>query len=168
MIDYFRKDGWKDVTFNKIREIVDNNDKKRYELTQKIDPKTEEKEWYIRATQGHSIDVVESEQLLKKIEDVTLYPVVLHGTYNKFLPLIEQEGLKRMTRNHIHFAPGFPKEGGVISGMRGNCDALVEIDMEAAMKDGILFYLSSNNVILTEGNAGVLAPKYFKKIERFK
>jgi RNA:NAD 2'-phosphotransferase (TPT1/KptA family) len=43
-----------------IQEIVDTNDKKRYELTQKISPETEEKEWYIRATQGHSMDVVES------------------------------------------------------------------------------------------------------------
>jgi 2'-phosphotransferase len=42
-----------------------------------------------------------------------------------------------MGRNHIHFAPGMPKEEGVISGMRSSCDIIIEIDMEAAMKDGI-------------------------------
>ncbi len=32
------------------------------------------------------------------------------------------------------------------------------------MKDGINFYISSNNVILTEGVDGTLEPKYFKKV----
>ncbi len=54
-----------------------------------------------------------------------------------------------MARNHIHFAPGMPTEEGVISGMRGTCDIYIQIDMEAAVKDGIKFYISSNNVILT-------------------
>jgi 2'-phosphotransferase len=42
-----------------------------------------------------------------------------------------------MTRNHIHFAPGLPKEEGVISGMRQSCDVIIEIDLSAAIKDGI-------------------------------
>ncbi len=77
------------------------------------------------------------------------FPVVIHGTFSKFWPLIKAEGLKRMTRNHIHFAPGMPKEEGVVSGMRGTCNIIIEIDLEAAMKDNIKFYISSNNVILT-------------------
>lgn len=43
--------------------------------------------------------------------------VCVHGTYEKFMSSIWQEGLKRMTRNHVHFATGLPKEDGVISGM---------------------------------------------------
>jgi len=108
--------------------------------------------------------IVSTEELLTKIEDPTLYPVVIHGTFLKFWHLIKAEGLKRMSRNHIHFAPGLPKEEGVISGMRGSCDIIVQIDMEAAIKDGIPFYISSNNVILTEGVDGLLAAKYFKKV----
>jgi 2'-phosphotransferase len=65
--------------------------------------------------------------------------------------LIKKEGLKKMSRNHIHFAPGMPKEEGVISGMRNSCDTIIEIDMFGAIKNGIVFYISSNNVILTEG-----------------
>lgn len=80
---------------------------------------------YIRATQGHSIKEVNSEALLTKITDPTLFPVVIHGTYNKFWGLIQADGLKRMARNHIHFAPGMPKEEGVISGMRGSCDMYI-------------------------------------------
>ena len=40
--------------------------------------------------------------------------------------------------------------------MRTSCDIIIEIDMEAAIKDGIPFYISSNNVILTEGLEGLL------------
>lgn len=92
---------------------------------------------FIRATQGHSMKIIVTEDLLNKIEDPQLYPVVIHGTFSKFWPLIKEQGLKRMTRNHIHFAPGFPKEEGVISGFRGACDIIIQIDMAAAMKEGI-------------------------------
>lgn len=110
--------------------------------------------------------IVNTEDLLTKIEDPSLYPVVIHGTFTKFWGLIKPEGLKRMTRNHIHFAPGLPKEEGVISGMRGSCDVIIEIDMEQAIKDGIPFYISTNNVILTEGIDGLLPAKYFKRVTK--
>lgn len=71
-----------------------------------------------------------------------------------------------MQRNHIHFAPAIPGEGEVISGARASCDVFIEIDMPKAMQDGIKFYVSENNVILTSGLHGILAPKYFKKIQR--
>lgn len=48
--------------------------------------------------------------------------------------------------------------------MRSSCDIYIEIDMSQAIIDGIEFYLSSNNVILTRGINGVLPPKYFKKV----
>lgn len=48
---------------------------------------------------------------------------------------IKNSGLNRMKRNHIHFAAGYKKD--VISGMRGNCDVFIEIDMGKAMNDGI-------------------------------
>lgn len=66
-----------------------------------------------------------------------------------------------MSRNHIHFAPGMPKDKEVISGMRNSCDVIIQIDMFKAIKDGINFYISANNVILTEGIDGTLPPKYF-------
>lgn len=50
--------------------------------------------------------------------------------------------------------------------MRATCDIYIQIDMEAAIKEGIKFYISSNNVILTEGVDGVLSPKFFKKVIR--
>ena len=39
-----------------------------------------------------------------------------------------------MNRTHIHFAPGLPKESGVISGMRASAQVYIYIDMEKALK----------------------------------
>ncbi|RUS28902.1 hypothetical protein BC938DRAFT_481296 [Jimgerdemannia flammicorona] len=69
-----------------------------------------------------------------------------------------------MRRNHIHFAAGMLGDEGVISGMRKTCDLFVHVDVEMAIADGIIFYRSANNVILTDGRDGFLEPKYFKKV----
>ena len=42
-----------------------------------------------------------------------------------------------MSRNHIHFAIGYPGDKEVISGMRKTCDILIEIDLELAERNGI-------------------------------
>lgn len=157
-MQYLRGKGHKNIDENHIRKIVDTNDKKRFEIEER------KHHVFIRATQGHSMNIVKTEDLLTKIDDPERYPVVIHGTFSKFWPLIKEQGLKRMTRNHIHFAPGLPKEEGVISGMRGSCDVIIQIDMAAAIKDGIDFFISTNSVILTEGIEGVLSPKYFLKV----
>lgn len=70
-----------------------------------------------------------------------------------------------MSRNHIHFAVGYPGEKDVISGMRKTCDIYIEIDIVQAIKDGIDFFLSANNVVLSPGINGVLPPKYFKVVK---
>lgn len=145
VMQFLRRKGCKNIDEDKITHIVDNNDKKRFEIEERKHHK------FIRATQGHSMKIVNTEELLTKITDPSLHPIVVHGTFSKFWGLIKEGGLKRMTRNHIHFAPGMPKEEGVISGMRGTCDVIIEIDLVAAMKDGIEFFISTNNVILTEG-----------------
>jgi 2'-phosphotransferase len=67
-----------------------------------------------------------------------------------------------MGRNHIHLAAGYKED--VLSGMRANCDLIIEIDLKTAMHDGIAFFLSENNVILTKGINGILPTKYFKRV----
>jgi len=81
---------------------------------------------WIRANQGHPPKTVSDSELLVEITDPASAPICVHGTYKKVLPLVLQTGLSRMGRNHIHFAPGLASEnGGVISGMRGNCEVVV-------------------------------------------
>ena len=83
------------------------------------------------------------------------YAEVIHGTYYKAWEGIRNSGMKRFARNHMHFAKGYPK-GLVISGMRSNIEVVIEINVERAMLDGIRFFRSQNDVILTSGEDGFL------------
>lgn len=144
-----------------LQDIVDNNDKKRFEL------KSLDGVLHIRAVQGHSLNHIQEESLMTKLTAAAAaaYPTVVHGTYFSSWASIAVQGLSKMGRNHIHFAIGEPGEAGVISGMRRSAQVLVFIDLAAAIADGIDFYRSNNDVILTPGDAkGFLAPKYFKQV----
>lgn len=141
-----------------VRKAVAADGKQRFGL------KEESGRLSIRANQGHSIKIVESELLLSLITSPSQIPVCVHGTYERFLSSIWQEGLKRMTRNHVHFATGLPKEDGVISGMRATAQVLIYLNVEKAMADGMKLYISANNVVLTEGFDGVVPTKYFKRV----
>ncbi|KAJ3017073.1 UNVERIFIED_CONTAM: tRNA 2'-phosphotransferase 1 [Siphonaria sp. JEL0065] len=135
---------------------VASNDKQRYAMT------NENGVWLIRANQGHSIKVAVE---LEEIKDPAELPIVVHGTYHRAWSTIERDGLKKMNRNHVHFAVGKPGESGVISGMRSSSQVLIYINVPLAMSEGIKFYRSANNVILSEGINGVIHPKYFAEIE---
>lgn len=109
-------------------------------------------------------------ELRKVAADDPDYPrEAVHGSYMTHWPSIRSQGLSRMTRTHIHLAPGLPGEGRVISGMRQSCDLAVYIDVAKAMSDGIAFFWSENGVLLTPGDAaGFLAPCYFSRVQRLK
>lgn len=130
---------------------------------------TEPSHWLIRANQGHSI-AIESASLLKPITLAAdnVPEAVVHGTYFAFYPMIlDSGGLKKMTRNHIHFSTGLPEDkGGVISGMRNDAEILIYIDIRKSLEDGaMLWWISDNGVILSEGDEnGVVGMKYWKKV----
>lgn len=92
--------------------------------------------WKIRANQGHSINIV-SESAMTPITDASKYPEVIHGTFKRLLPQILATGLSRMSRNHIHFAAGKV----AISGIRSNTNVFIYVDLQAALTDGIEFYV---------------------------
>ncbi|CEI87003.1 hypothetical protein RMCBS344292_01425 [Rhizopus microsporus] len=162
---------FKGVTYPNIQYVVDHNDKKRFEL------KEEDNVYYIRATQGHSIPVINTDELLEKLDKVTT--PVIHGTTMKAWESIKNDGLSKMNRIHIHFAIGLPNDPNVKSGVRKSSEVYIFIDADKAMKgnnnnnkkrefinillDGIKFYKSRNDVILSDGIDGTIPPKYFKK-----
>lgn len=156
--DILQRKDFKKVDEKLIKEIVSSNDKQRFAL------KTENGKLYIKANQGHTMKNVEVE-----LEELKEAPkVVIHGTYSEFLEAIQKEGLCKMSRQHIHMATGLPGKDGVISGMRKTCDIIIYVDCDAAMKDGIKFYKSSNGVILSPGigEKGIIPPKYIAKVEK--
>lgn len=178
--------------------MVADNAKQRFSMKPAGDgdggeESTDPADWLIRANQGHSIRGLDSEALHEAVtlEAGNLPPVVVHGTYFAFWPLIlESGGLRRMTRTHVHFGTGLPEDGGpgapqqahdaadeeggqaqqrrpkVVSGMRSDAEVLVFVDVAQSLRDGgMTWWRSSNDVILTEGDAdGVVPLKYFKEV----
>eukprot|EP01027_Heterolobosea_sp_BB2_P018444 GEZU01025977.1.p1 GENE.GEZU01025977.1~~GEZU01025977.1.p1 ORF type:complete len:235 (+),score=76.74 GEZU01025977.1:507-1211(+) len=141
------------VSEDQIREIVASCPKQRFKLNE------EDGKLYIRANQGHSIQVKKLD--LKPITNPDEAPIVVHGTYYKPWDLIKKTGLSRMSRTHIHFAAGEPGTKEVISGMRNSAQVFIYVDIKEALKDGIPFFRSENNVILSPGP---IAPYYFHKV----
>jgi 2'-phosphotransferase len=152
---------FRDVSVEEIRTVVANNDKQRFKLEQR------QEDLFIRANQGHSI-AVDANRLLTRLtpEALSALPIVIHGTSTQAWESIQTQGLSRMGRTHIHFATGLPKDEGVISGMRRQCPVHIYIDTNKCAEDGILFYRSENNVILTAGveEKGTLPTAYFAKV----
>ena len=122
----------------------------------------------IRANQGHTITTVDPELLLERLspDELQSIPVIVHGTYRDAWQSIQQQGLNRMKRTHIHFASGLPKEDGVISGMRKSCQVYIYVDAAKCACDGVVFYRSDNGVLLTAGvnNEGTLPLLYFRRV----
>ncbi|XP_037959890.1 putative tRNA 2'-phosphotransferase [Teleopsis dalmanni] len=146
-----------------LKKIVETDQKQRYTL--RFNPNLGDYE--IRANQGHSMEIVQSDSCLEKVTDSCAIADIAHGTYYRFWPSIKTDGLLRKTRNHIHFtvmsdSPHTSKK--VISGFRNNCEILIYIDTQKAMKNGLEFYRSENNVILCEGQNGCISTQYFAKV----
>ncbi len=120
--------------------------------------------------------------------------LIAKGNYESQIYEYQQKGLSKMKRHHIHCSEDFPGCGKVISGMRSTCQIAIFVDVKKACEgkhevyqicrkkkqkysihlssylfcsfaDGIKFYRSENNVILTPGDDdGFLKPKYFIKV----
>ncbi|XP_013861471.1 tRNA 2'-phosphotransferase 1 [Austrofundulus limnaeus] len=148
-----------------IERVVATNEKQRFKLRSH----PEDGRLQVRANQGHSVQVVDLELKPVLASSPDCPAEAVHGSYLRHWSSIKQQGLSRMNRTHIHLASGLPGEDGVISGMRGNCDLAVFIDVPKALADSIEFFWSENGVLLTPGNSeGKLLPKYFIRALRLK
>lgn len=146
----------KKFTLNEIKTVVASDRKQRFALDTLPNGKIR-----IKANQGHSMANVQL--TMTRIDDASNVPFAVHGTYYRFWEQIKAEGLKRMTRNHIHLTENEVFRGDT-SGFRSSSEILIYIDVAKAMGDGVAFYRSDNNVILTEGIDGTVSSKYFAKV----
>lgn len=152
------------ISIDDISRVVASDAKQRFTLTGDR----------IRANQGHTLTGLCPDALLTRLSvgDASKHPICIHGTSMAAWGSIKVDGIRRMARNHVHFARGLPGDDGVLSGFRKSANVLIYVDIARALKDGIDFFLSDNGVLLSpglffRGNEGVVPPQYFTKaVER--
>ena len=121
-------------TKQELFEIVETNDKQRYEFDL---TKTK-----IRARQGHSVEI--NVDLQEKLPPDVLF----HGTAIRFLESIKEKGILKMSRNYVQLSENF--DTAIEVGKRHGKPVVLGVDTKKMCEDGIKFYLSNNNVWLTE------------------
>jgi len=120
--------------FDTLLAVVESSDKQRFELSADVSR--------IRARQGHSIDVDLA------LDAVAPPDVLYHGTVDRFLAAIMAEGLSKMRRHHVHLSPD-TETARRVSARRGR-PVVLAIDARAMHAEGLKFYVTKNNVWLTE------------------
>lgn len=121
-------------TFDELKEVVETNDKKRFVFN--------EDETKIRASQGHSVDVdIEFEKL-------TPPEILYHGSAQRNVDVILAEGLKKMSRHHVHLSADTETAKNV--GKRYGKPMILKIDTAAMISENFEFFVSANSVWLVE------------------
>lgn len=139
----FDEHGWREVsdlvanhgfTLEELREIVVTNNKQRYEFSEDMTR--------IRARQGHSIQV--DVELAEAVPPDMLY----HGTAKSFVESIMSHGIQKGKRLYVHLSTTIDMATKV--GERHGKPAVLAIDAKRMSEGGNKFFLSRNDVWLTE------------------
>ena len=131
------------ITMEQVLEIVRLCDKQRFQLS--------EDRSKIRACQGHSLAEVEL-KFTKKRPPVLLF----HGTVDKIVNVIMEQGINKMARHHVHLSNDLTT--AIEVGKRRGAPILFLVDSKQMYADGAEFFISENNVWLTEN----VPPQYIK------
>lgn len=123
-----------EFTEDNLKEIVATDKKGRYSFS--------EDGLFIRANQGHSINV--DLELEPMIPPKSLY----HGTVECFMESIMESGLQKKERQYVHLSDNLETAEKV--GSRRGEPVILLVDSERMWKDGYAFYCSRNNVWLTD------------------
>lgn len=134
LITRSKRDPHEGISFEELDEIVETNDKKRFIFN--------EDKTRIRANQGHSIDI--NLALIPQKPPEFLY----HGTAQSNIDSIFEKGIEKRNRQHVHLSQDI--ETATKVGMRHGKPIILTINTKQMFDDGIEFYLSENNVWLTE------------------
>jgi len=152
------------------------NSKERFQLIGGNEEGEDSSGPLIRATQGFSRKDVRADCAYRRLnkDDEQLPEPCVHGSYRSYWDSIRQSGLiagglkGHKYRSEVHFSCDDPSTIGgacAVSGMRSNCDLVIWLDLRQALRDGLPFFISDNQVILSPGNAqNIIPPKYFSKV----
>ena len=122
------------LSLAELQALVAGNDKQRFAF--------DETGQRIRAQQGHSVAV--ELQLAPAAPPAVLY----HGTVARSLPAIRREGLRPMSRHHVHLSPD--EETARRVGSRRGEAVILAIDATGMQQAGHVFYQSGNGVWLVD------------------
>lgn len=128
-----------------LDEVVARNDKQRFAL----DPTGTR----IRASQGHSVPVDLGYQ--RQQPPAALF----HGTVERFLPAILDEGLRPGNRHAVHLSADVPTARRV-GGRRGR-PVVLRVDAAGMAADGAVFTRSVNGVWLV----AAVPPRYLQVLD---
>jgi putative RNA 2'-phosphotransferase len=121
-------------TPGELRQVVASCEKQRFAI--------DETGTRIRANQGHSTDVD------LHLETATPPAELYHGTAERWLDAILQEGLRKMGRHHVHLSSDTATACRV--GSRHGKPAILVVDAARMLVDGHTFFRSANGVWLVE------------------
>ncbi len=122
------------LTKELIDTVVETNDKKRFLVS--------DDGLRIKANQGHSIKVK------LELEPMTPPDVLLHGTAERFLDSIFEQGLTKQQRHHVHLSE--TQKTALSVGARYGRPVLLKIDSKQMHEDGFEFFKTENGVWLVE------------------
>ena len=127
-----------------LEEVVAKNDKKRFAFDESGEK--------IRASQGHSVEV--DLELVPQTPPAILY----HGTGAQWASQIEEQGLQKMRRHHVHLSRDIETAHKV--GARHGKPFVFVVDAAQMHADGFEFWVSDNGVWLAEE----VAARYLKAL----
>ena len=139
----FDEHGWREVSdlvanhgfsLEELREIVATNNKQRYEFSEDMTR--------IRARQGHSV------QVDVELAEATPPDKLYHGTAKSFVESIMSQGIQKGKRLYVHLSTTIDMATKV--GERHGKPVVLAIDAKRMHEDGIKFFLSRNDVWLTD------------------
>lgn len=130
------------VSFDEIRSVVSSNEKQRFNLipaSSNASPDSNDpSNFLIRANQGHSVEV-DNSGLLEPltVENESEWPsIVVHGTTTgAWSSILTSGGLKKMKRNHIHFAAGLPAGFATLDTSESQASPQVTSNANSTQKD---------------------------------
>ncbi|SCY72945.1 putative RNA 2'-phosphotransferase [Lachnospiraceae bacterium XBB2008] len=122
------------LDMNILERIVAEDEKQRYSFN--------EDHTLIRANQGHSIPVD------VELEEVIPPEILFHGTGEKYIASIDEQGLIPKSRLYVHLSED--KETAHKVGQRHGRPVIYEVKSGDMHNDGFVFYRSVNGVWLTK------------------
>lgn len=151
-LKYLKRKG---IIFSNINRIIDViKDNKTFTM------KFEWNDYFIKANSGHGLRVKINNDVAFEYIKKPL-PFICYITKNDILQPIINYGIQQNKKKNIRLIDNLRPE--TISYCRKNSIGIV-INMELAMNDGMRFYKSLDDFILTEGLYGKIDYKYFYDI----